>query len=97
MSPCSLLFQTREFLSLQSRTPLSTPAELPIPKTTQKYRILQMTEQAAEKLAWMRDAMRGNDTMVWSINDFGAVTGSYQNSTGHTLGFVRVPLHWDVR
>jgi hypothetical protein len=27
--------------------------------------------------------------MVWSINDFGAVTGSYQNSNGHTLGFVR--------
>ena len=48
-----------------------------------------MTEQAAEKLAWMRDAMRGNNTMVWSINDFAAVTGSYQNSTGHTLGFVR--------
>ena len=33
---------------LYKRTPLSAPAELPILKRAQKYRILQMTEQAAE-------------------------------------------------
>jgi hypothetical protein len=39
----------------------------------------------------------GNNTNVWSINGFGAVTGTYQNIAESTLGFVRVPLHWDVR
>ena len=54
MSPCSILFQTWEWISLQKRrplTPLSTPAELQILKRTQKYRILQMAEQAAEALS----------------------------------------------
>jgi hypothetical protein len=40
MFPCLLLFQTREFLSLLKNPGLPTAAELPIPKRTQKYRIL---------------------------------------------------------
>jgi hypothetical protein len=36
MSPYSLLLQTRERVSLQERTPLPTPAELPIAKNDPK-------------------------------------------------------------
>jgi hypothetical protein len=35
------------------------------------------------------------DPVIWSINAFGAVTGSYGGTNGLTLGFVRVPRHGD--
>jgi hypothetical protein len=57
-APCSLPFQTGEFLSPYEGTPLSTLPEQPIPKKIRKYEILQIAEQAAKKLISLKGSLQ---------------------------------------